>query len=63
MAEIKGAEAAKESENEKLRQEIMELETKLDEEREVCKEAILSELEGMLYFFLYNFENQVITGL
>ena len=48
MAEIKGAEAAKESENEKLRQEIMELETKLDEEREVCKEAILSELEGML---------------
>ena len=48
LAEIKSAEADKESENEKLRQEIMEIETRLDEEREICKEAILSELEGML---------------
>jgi len=46
LAEIKSAEADKESENEKLRQEIMEIETRLDEEREICKEAILSELEG-----------------
>ena len=45
LAEIRAAEAEKLAENEKLREEISELEIRLEEEREISKEAVLSELE------------------
>ena len=45
LAEIRAAEAEKLAENEKLREEISELEIRLEEERHISKEAVLSELE------------------